>query len=60
MMDAAGCSNAKSHLPQQKHNLTYIAVVILAFTFLLIAIRQVGAYNLKIWQIMLGGALAGS
>lgn len=26
--------------------------------FLLIAIRQVGAYTLKIWQIMLGGALA--
>jgi Na+/H+ antiporter NhaD/arsenite permease-like protein len=26
--------------------------------FLLIAIRQVGRFNLKIWQIMLGGALA--
>lgn len=52
------CSNDKSHLPVQKHNLTYLALVILAFTFLLIAIRQVGAYNLKIWQIMSGGALA--
>ena len=26
--------------------------------FVLIAIRQVGRYNLKIWQIMLGGAVA--
>ena len=26
--------------------------------FLLIAVRQVGRFNLKIWQIMLGGALA--
>ncbi len=26
--------------------------------FLLIAIRQVGRYNLRIWQIMLGGAIA--
>jgi Na+/H+ antiporter NhaD/arsenite permease-like protein len=26
--------------------------------FVLIAIRQVGKYNLKIWQIMLGGAIA--
>ena len=46
--------------PQQKHYLTYIAVIILAVVFLLIAIRQVGTYNLKIWQIMLGGALAAS
>jgi len=25
--------------------------------FVLIAIRQIGRYNLKIWQIMLGGAV---
>ena len=30
----------------------------LAAVFVLIAIRQVGRYNLKIWQIMLGGAIA--
>ena len=30
----------------------------LAILFLLIAVRQVGRFNLKIWQIMLGGALA--
>jgi len=31
---------------------------VLAAVFLLIAIRQVGRFRLKIWQIMLGGALA--
>jgi Na+/H+ antiporter NhaD/arsenite permease-like protein len=31
---------------------------VLAAIFLLIAVRQVGRFNLKIWQIMLGGALA--
>jgi Na+/H+ antiporter NhaD/arsenite permease-like protein len=31
---------------------------VLVAVFLLIAVRQVGRYNLKIWQIMLGGALA--
>ncbi len=30
----------------------------LVIVFLLIAVRQVGRFNLKIWQIMLGGALA--
>ena len=30
----------------------------LIVVFLLIAVRQVGRFNLKIWQIMLGGALA--
>jgi Na+/H+ antiporter NhaD/arsenite permease-like protein len=30
----------------------------LVAVFLLIAVRQVGRFNLKIWQIMLGGALA--
>ena len=42
----------------KKHCPTYIPVIVLAAVFLLIAIRQVGGYNLKIWQIMLGGALA--
>jgi Na+/H+ antiporter NhaD/arsenite permease-like protein len=37
---------------------TYLAVVILALVFILIAIRQVGRFKLKIWQIMLGGAVA--
>jgi Na+/H+ antiporter NhaD/arsenite permease-like protein len=31
---------------------------VLVVVFLLIAVRQVGRFNLKIWQIMLGGALA--
>lgn len=44
--------------PAQKHYSTYIALLVLAAVFLLIAIRQVGTYNLKIWQIMLFGALA--
>jgi len=35
-----------------------IPVIVLAIVFLLIAIRQVGGYTLRIWQIMLGGALA--
>jgi Na+/H+ antiporter NhaD/arsenite permease-like protein len=37
---------------------TYIAVIVLAAVFLLIAVRQVGRYTIRIWQIMLGGALA--
>lgn len=37
---------------------TYLAVIVLAAVFLLIAIRQVGRFSLKIWQIMLGGAVA--
>lgn len=32
--------------------------MVLAAVFLLIAVRQVGRFNLKIWQIMLGGAVA--
>ena len=37
---------------------TYIAVIVLAAVFLLIAVRQVGRFSLMIWQIMLCGALA--
>jgi Na+/H+ antiporter NhaD/arsenite permease-like protein len=37
---------------------TEIAVIILSAVFLLIAIRQVGRFKLRIWQIMLFGALA--
>ncbi len=44
--------------PHKKQYPTYIAVIILVVVFLLIAVRQVGANTLKIWQIMLGGALA--
>ncbi|PKL70251.1 MAG: anion transporter [Methanomicrobiales archaeon HGW-Methanomicrobiales-1] len=32
--------------------------MVLAAVFLLIAVRQVGRFTLKIWQIMLGGAVA--
>jgi Na+/H+ antiporter NhaD/arsenite permease-like protein len=31
---------------------------VLALVFLLIAVRQVGRFNIRIWQIMVGGALA--
>jgi len=37
---------------------TYLSVAILAVVFTLIAIRQVGRFRLRIWQIMLGGAVA--
>ncbi|MDD1709540.1 MAG: anion transporter [Methanoregulaceae archaeon] len=36
----------------------FIPVIILILVFLLIAIRQVGRYTLRIWQIMLAGAIA--
>lgn len=36
--------------------LVCIAIIVLAAVFLLIAVRQVGRFTLKIWQIMLGGA----
>ena len=36
----------------------YIPVIVLSLVFLLIAIRQVGRYTLRIWQIMLAGAVA--
>jgi Na+/H+ antiporter NhaD/arsenite permease-like protein len=36
----------------------YIPVIVLAAVFLLTAVRQVGRFNLRIWQIMLGGAVA--
>jgi len=35
-----------------------IAVIILAIVFILIAVRQIGRFKLKIWQIMLFGAVA--
>ena len=40
-----------------KEIVTYIPVIVLALVFLLIAVRQIGRFTLKIWQIMLGGAL---
>ncbi len=36
----------------------FIPVIVLILVFLLIAIRQVGRYTLRIWQIMLAGAVA--
>jgi Na+/H+ antiporter NhaD/arsenite permease-like protein len=41
----------------KKHYSTYIPIIVLAAVFLLIAIRQVGGLNFRIWQIMLGGAV---
>ncbi len=35
-----------------------IPVFVLAIVFLLIAVRQVGRFRIRIWQIMLGGAIA--
>jgi len=35
-----------------------LSIIILAAVFLLIAIRQVGRFRLRIWQVMLGGAIA--
>jgi Na+/H+ antiporter NhaD/arsenite permease-like protein len=37
---------------------TYIAVIVLAAVFLLIAVRQAGGFTIRIWQVMLAGALA--
>lgn len=34
-----------------------VSVLVLAVVFALIAVRQVGRFRLKIWQIMTGGAL---
>ena len=46
-------------ISQNRHiEYTQIAVIILAAVFLLIAVRQVGRFRVRIWQIMLGGALA--
>jgi len=35
-----------------------ISVIVLFAVFVLIAVRQIGRVRLKIWQIMLGGAVA--
>ncbi|MDD1715377.1 MAG: anion transporter [Methanolinea sp.] len=35
-----------------------IPVFVLAIVFLLIAVRQIGGFRIRIWQIMLGGAIA--
>ncbi len=35
-----------------------IPLVVLALVFVLIAVRQVGGFRIRIWQIMLGGAVA--
>jgi Na+/H+ antiporter NhaD/arsenite permease-like protein len=37
---------------------TYLSLLILAVVFLLIAVRQVGGFSFRIWQVMAGGALA--
>ncbi|MBI4895286.1 MAG: anion transporter [Candidatus Aenigmarchaeota archaeon] len=38
--------------------ISYIPIIILAAVFILIAVRRVGKFSLRIWQIMLIGALA--
>jgi Na+/H+ antiporter NhaD/arsenite permease-like protein len=43
--------------PYSYKEYTNLAVIVLAAVFLLIAVRQVGRYRIRIWQIMLGGAL---
>jgi Na+/H+ antiporter NhaD and related arsenite permeases len=43
---------------QIKLSFTYIAIIVLAAVFLLIAVRQVGRFKFRIWQVMLGGAVA--
>ncbi len=35
-----------------------LPIIVLFIVFILIAVRQIGSIKLKIWQIMLGGALA--
>ncbi|MDD1675549.1 MAG: anion transporter, partial [Methanomicrobiales archaeon] len=37
---------------------TYLSLVILVLVFFLIAVRQIGQFNFRIWQVMLGGAVA--
>jgi len=34
-----------------------ISIITLLIVFILIAVRQIGRFNLRIWQIMLGGAI---
>lgn len=53
-----GLPPKRSSSPTKKQFSTYIAVIVLALVFLLIAVRQVGRFSLKIWQVMLGGAVA--
>jgi Na+/H+ antiporter NhaD/arsenite permease-like protein len=35
-----------------------VPIIVLSIVFVLIAVRQVGKFRIRIWQIMLGGALA--
>ncbi len=35
-----------------------IPIIVLIIVFILIAVRQIGNVKLKIWQIMLGGAIS--
>lgn len=50
--------DANPHQPAGKKCCTYIPLIVLVVVFLLITVRQVGRFNIRIWQIMLGGALA--
>ncbi len=36
----------------------FIPIIVLLIVFVLIAVRRIGAFRLRIWQIMLGGAVA--
>ncbi|MEN6610223.1 MAG: anion transporter [Methanoregulaceae archaeon] len=44
-------------MPDREIDPTEIAVVVLLAVIVLIAVRQVGRFRLRIWQIMLGGAV---
>ncbi|MDD1706170.1 MAG: anion transporter, partial [Methanoregulaceae archaeon] len=44
--------------PYRQENPMFIPVIVLILVFILIAIRQIGRYTLRIWQIMLAGAIA--
>jgi Na+/H+ antiporter NhaD/arsenite permease-like protein len=43
---------------KSEHSFTYFPIIVLAIVFLLIALRQVGGFTIRIWQIMAGGAVA--
>ena len=38
--------------------ITQLPLLILGLVFILIAIRQIGRFHFRIWQVMLAGALA--
>ncbi|HOJ95793.1 MAG TPA: SLC13 family permease [Methanospirillum sp.] len=45
------------HIPSGTSTITQFALGILGLVFILIAIRQVGRFSFRIWQVMLAGAV---